>query len=324
MVIVDVPPPSTSQINRFFTSEFFDGVKRVLAPGGVLAFSMGHYENFVSPELARVLASASATLRQTFRHQLVIPGGRIFFLASDSELYADISARIEQSGVSTHLVNRHYLSAMLTPDRLADMQRATTARATVNTDFNPVLYYYHLLHWMSQFRERYGLWAIVLVPGVAAYLARTRAVPFAIFASGFAASALAVVLLLGFQILCGSVYRQVGVIVTIFMAGLAVGAFAATRYQPIGNRIPLAGLALGIALLGVDTPCRIEIARARSVPGGPRGDRPAHAGVGVLGRHGISPGDADELPRCGGNRHRGCTPRTSPARASAPCWPAHY
>ena len=258
VVIVDVPPPSTSQINRFFTSEFFDEVKRALAPGGVLAFSLGHYENFVSPELARVLASASTTLQRTFRNQLVIPGGRVFFLASDGELCADISARVEHSGVSTHLVNRHYLNAVLTSDRLADMQRATAARAAVNTDFNPVLYYYHLMHWMSQFRERHGLWAIVLVSGLAVYLVRTRAVPFAVFASGFAASALEVVLLLGFQILCGSVYRQVGVIITMFMAGLAVGASAATRYRPIGNRIPLAGLALGIALLAAILPAGLK------------------------------------------------------------------
>jgi spermidine synthase len=266
VVIVDMPPPSTSQINRFFTSEFFDEAKRVLAPGGVFAFSLGHYENFVSPELARVLASASTTLRRTFRHQLVIPGGRIFFLASDGELYDDIATRIEQAGVSTRLVNGHYLSAVLTPDRLADMQRATAARAAVNTDFNPVLYYYHLMHWMSQFRERYGLWAIVLVSGFAAYLARTRAVPFAIFASGFAASALEVVLLLGFQILCGSVYRQVGVIITVFMAGLAVGAFAATRYRRIGNRVPLAGLALGIALLAAILPAGLKSLEHAPVP----------------------------------------------------------
>jgi predicted membrane-bound spermidine synthase len=69
---------------------------------------------------------------------------------------------------------------------------------------------------------------------------------------------LEVVLLLGFQILCGSVYRQVGVIITMFMAGLALGAFAATRYRPIGNRIPLAGLALGIALLAAILPAGLK------------------------------------------------------------------
>jgi spermidine synthase len=50
-----------------------------------------------------------------------------------------------------------------------------------------------------------------------------------LFASGFAGSALELVLLLAFQILCGSVYHQVGIIVTIFMAGLALGALLANR-----------------------------------------------------------------------------------------------
>ena len=246
VVILDMPAPSTSQLNRYFTSEFFDEVKRVMPRDGVLSFALGRYENFVSPELARLLASAHATLRRTFANVLMIPGGRVFFVASDGELTGDIASRIT---VPTQLVNRHYLDAMLTPDRLADMQRATAAPAALNTDFNPVLYYYHLMHWMSQFRVRYGVWLAVLALGFAAYLVRIRAVPFAIFASGFAASALEVVLLLGFQILAGSVYRQLGVIVTVFMTGLAVGAWMANHY-----RIRLDLLAAGIAVVAVALP----------------------------------------------------------------------
>jgi spermidine synthase len=105
------------------------------------------------------------------------------------------------------------------------------------------------MHWMNQFRVRYGVWLAVLVLGFAAYLVRIRAVSFAIFASGFAASALEVVLLLGFQILAGSVYRQLGVIVTVFMTGLAVGAWLANRY-----RLSLSMLATGIAVVAVALP----------------------------------------------------------------------
>jgi hypothetical protein len=50
-----------------------------------------------------------------------------------------------------------------------------------------------------------------------------------IFASGFAGSALEMVLLLGMQTLAGSAYQQVVWVVTLFMAGLAVGAWASTR-----------------------------------------------------------------------------------------------
>ena len=94
----------------------------------------------------------------------------------------------------------------------------------MNRDFSPILYYYHLRHWMSQFNFRFGLMQVGLLVLLGFYLVRLRGSAFVLFASGFAASALEVVLLLAFQVLCGSVYHQVGVIVTVFMAGLALGA----------------------------------------------------------------------------------------------------
>ena len=193
-----------------------------------------------------MLSSACRAAKESFRNVLVIPGGRVFFLASDGPLYPDIAARIEQRRVLTRLVNRHYLDGMLTPDRLADVANATTQAAAMNRDFSPVLYYYHLRHWMSQFNVRFGLLQIGLVVVLGFYLVRLRGSGFVLFASGFAASALEVVLLLAFQVLCGSVYHQVGVIVTVFMAGLALGAMIANRITG-GGRGRLSALAFAIA-----------------------------------------------------------------------------
>ncbi|MCX7825252.1 MAG: fused MFS/spermidine synthase, partial [Verrucomicrobiae bacterium] len=94
VVIVDMPDPSTSQINRFYTAEFFSEAKRALTANGVLSFGLGRYENYVSPELGRMLSSAHATVKRSFRNTLLIPGGRVFFLASDGDLHEDIAARI--------------------------------------------------------------------------------------------------------------------------------------------------------------------------------------------------------------------------------------
>ena len=229
VVILALPDPSTAQLNRFFTVEFFSGVKRVLADGGVLSFALGRYENYVSPELAQLLASAHRSLKQSFANILVLPGGRVFFLASDGPLHGDIAARVEAQGVSTKLVNRHYLDAMLTADRMADIQRALSQPAALNQDFSPMLYYYHLRHWMSQFTLSFGVLQTVLLLLLLVYLIRLRGPALVLFASGFAGSALEIVLLLAFQVLCGSVYHQVGVIVTVFMAGLALGAVMANR-----------------------------------------------------------------------------------------------
>jgi spermidine synthase len=240
VVIVDLPDPTTSQINRFYTAEFYAEVRSILTPGGVLEFPLGRYENYVSPELARLLSCASLTARQAFAHVLMIPGGRVFFLASDGPLSLDIAGRLERRGLATKLVNRHYLTAMLAPDRLADLDRAVAQPAKRNTDFAPALYYYYLRHWLSQFSGGAGLLVGTLAVIFVACLAGLRAVPRVVFASGFAASALEVVLLLGFQALYGSLYRQVGLVVTVFMAGLAVGAWRTQR--TLSRRVASAGL----------------------------------------------------------------------------------
>ena len=126
----------------------------------------------------------------------MLPGGRVFFLASDGPLTADVAPRLERAGVRPGSSIADYLKGMLTPDRMADLERAISADAPLNEDFSPILYYCHLRYWMSQFRVRFGLFEGVLAVLLLVYLVRLRPVPLAVFCGGFAASALEVVLLL--------------------------------------------------------------------------------------------------------------------------------
>jgi len=256
IVIVAVADPSTIQLNRFYTSGFFAEVRRILNPRGVLSFALGRYENYVSPELAQLLSSAHRTARSVFAHVRMIPGGQVYFLASDGPLSLDIAARLGRRGLSPRLVNRHYLDAMLAPDRLADLDRAVARPARLNTDLSPALLLYHLRHWLSQFPSPLGLLGAGLLALLVVPLVRLRAVPRLIFTAGFAASTLEVVLLLGFQTLYGSVYRQVGLVVAVFMAGLAAGAAWGIRKsaEAAGGRRALPVLGFAIATLAALLP----------------------------------------------------------------------
>ena len=255
VVIVDLPVPVTAQLNRFYTAEFFTDVKCSLATNGVVAFAAGRYENYISAPLARLLASAHRTVRESFSNVLVIPGGRVFFVASGGDLTLDIAARLEQAKIPTQFVQRHYLTAMLTPDRLADVQRALAAPAEVNRDFSPVLYFYHLQNWLSQYPVRFGWLAALLLAVLGIYLWRLQPATLVVFTGGFAASALELVLLLGVQIICGALYQQLGIIVVAFMAGLAAGAWSARQWP--ARR--LAGLAVAVAVFALMIPVVLRL-----------------------------------------------------------------
>ncbi|MHC4176379.1 MAG: spermine/spermidine synthase domain-containing protein [Planctomycetota bacterium] len=254
VAIVDVPDPSTFQINRFYTREFFREVRRVLWSDGVLAFSLGRYADFVGPELADLIAAADRTLSDVYKNVLVIPGEDIFFLASDGELTLEMARQIERAGVETRLVNRDYLKVILGEGRLANIRRALSDEAPVNKDFSPILYYYNLRLWMTKHRVHFGLLEAGLLLLLLVYLLRIRPVTLAIFTTGFAASALEIVLLVGFQILYGCVYHQVGLIVTMFMLGLGIGSFTMNRMLRRRTRKDLAKLELAIAAYAVCLP----------------------------------------------------------------------
>jgi spermidine synthase len=141
-----------------------------------------------------------------------------------------------------------------------------------------VLVYHNLKRWRSQFDTPLagpvlgGVVAVLLL----FYLARQRAVPRMVFAAGFAASALEMVVLLGFQVLYGALYQQVGLVVTVFMGGLAGGALVATRRtqgETSGSINKVRLLALGIALVAATMPWvlphlgALDLVLASPVPG---------------------------------------------------------
>ncbi len=117
----------------------------------------------------------------------------------------------------------------------------------MNTDFAPVCYYQQLAYWLSYFGFSAG--SLIFLALVVLMLAfwKSSAVGAGIFASGFAASALEMILLIAFQTLYGSLYQMTGIVIAAFMAGLALGPWAVQRILPrpgIGNFI---GLQLGVA-----------------------------------------------------------------------------
>ena len=240
VIIMVLPDPSTIQINRFYTAEFFRDVKNSLFFQGVFSFALGHYENVMTPALAQMLGCAERTLTGVFVNRLIIPGQRNYFLASDGYVTNDIAERLDSGGIKTHFVNRHYLKTVFAPDRVGDMQRALQSalleHAPMNEDFKPILCYLQLRHWASQF-NRVPLWiAVGLVLILAFYMLKLKGVYWIVFASGFAGSAMEILLLLVIQVLVGSVYRNVGMVVAVFMAGLAAGAYGASHWLDRSNR----------------------------------------------------------------------------------------
>lgn len=266
VVIVDLPEPATGQINRFYTREFFVGVRSLLDPGGIVSVGLSSAENYWSPELARRNASVFQTMRSVFPYVIVTPGETNFYLASSGPLpeqAAPLVKRLAERDITTRWVQAPYLEWLFTTDRFSQaLARLMTEEGVrLNYDLAPICYYYDMALWLTLFgaglRQVFESAALarlwwLLVPVLAgAFVLRGSprlAVRTTVGLVGLAMMGLEIVLLLAFQALFGYVYYAVGLVVMAFMGGLAVGAGLASLVGEARVRWALLGTLAGLVL----------------------------------------------------------------------------
>lgn len=258
VVIVVSPDPDTVQLNRLHTVEFFRALRGRLSPGGVLAFAMGGYADSLSPDLTAMVATERASLSAVFTNVVLLPAGRIQFAASDGPLHTDIADRIERAGVRPLHLTRGVLEATVTPERIGGLERASLHPARPDTDFNPLLIRRVLGRWAGRFDGApWWLAGVALAVGLGMTVVRTSAARRVLYVGGFSASVLELVILIGFQALFGTLYRQVGVVMGVFMIAMAAGAwFGPGRWGP---QTPAAGAAV-VAVLATAMPGLLKAA----------------------------------------------------------------
>lgn len=258
-VIMNLPEPDTFQVNRFFTAEFFAVVRAHLAPGGVFAFALEGYDNFLGEPQRHKLSSVYNTAARYFPHLLLLPGGSVYFLCRDRPLTAAIPERLAALGIASSYVN-NYFAGDLTPERIAYLRGELEAAAPLNTDLKPQLMRLMFQQWFARFQTSPVWFYALLALALAVFLLRLRPEEFALFSTGFTVMGSEILVIFAFQIYFGYIYSQIGLIVTVFLAGLLPGAWWANRSSSNPARllawadaalILLLGLFLAV-LLGVD------------------------------------------------------------------------
>jgi len=263
-------PPTTAQLNRYYTRECFREVARVLEPGAVFAFRAAGGHNYIPDENRRLLASLHRSLTAVMPHVVVFPGATCTFLASNREgllgYRLDVLARrMAERGLATSAVDPLVWEASLVGGRLDELHEALATPASANRDLAPRCYYYEAQRWSAEQRARRpdgrpspldlgrllawldrrpAVAAVVLLAVVAVVSAavpcaqrrwRDAALGFAVASSGVIEMALEFVVLLAFQVAYGYVYQYVGVLIASFMVGLTLGAWGAGRWARRGQ-----------------------------------------------------------------------------------------
>ncbi|HVP79929.1 MAG TPA: fused MFS/spermidine synthase [Thermodesulfobacteriota bacterium] len=256
LIFIGLSAPQDLQTNRLFTSEFFSVARGKMNPGGIIVLSLPGSLTYISPELRDLNGCILDTLRRIFRTVRVIPGDTTLFLASDSSELdrvtpADLVGRLEKRKIKTSLFNKGYVEFRL-HDRWAKwfLESIERKEIRINSDFRPVgvflsLSYWNALFspslavifkWFEGFSLRISISALILFTLLMAALFTKRprisrqSIPYAIFTTGLAGMIFNLAVIFTFQTFYGYLYHQIGLLIAVFMVGVALSSFYITQH----------------------------------------------------------------------------------------------
>jgi spermidine synthase len=253
VIIVDLPEPSSAQLNRFYTQDFFRQVKASLSSDGVFSTKLAATNDYVGQDAGSLNRAVYGSLSKVFRNVLALPAGSNVYLASDADLSWDIGRLVRARNVSTDFVNDHYTPAVLTRQRIDNLRNAIGGMSQENTDDHPLAYLQYLNYWISHFSMwpplRYIL-LLVFIASLALYLG-LKPQSANLMGAGFSATTIQLVILLSFQSAFGFVYPAIGALTAAFMCGLVVGAYFASAIKSPHRRLHTVCALLGGYCLAV-------------------------------------------------------------------------
>ena len=260
-IIVHLGDPYTAQLNRYYTVEFFQEVKKILKGDGILSFALSSSESYISRELKEFLRSIYASLKKVFLDVKVIPGDTAYFLACDKQGvltydYKILIDRTKERNIDIKYVREYYLFSKLSPQKVSFTENSLRPEkgVKINYDFRPISYYYNMIFWTAHFRDSFfkkileavsanKIWhtvfavcGFILLFGVIRIIKNKElereSSLIAVTTTGFTQMSLQMIILLSFQIIYGYVFYKLGLIITCFMVGLTLGGLWIIRIMP--------------------------------------------------------------------------------------------
>jgi len=231
IAILAIPDPSSLQTNRFYTHEFITLLKSRLNNGSVIMLSHTPAGNYVDSESAKIEGTIFNTLKDTFRNVKIIPGENDYFLASDSLINIQIAALASSKPIENTYVNQYYMDDPSIIERSQYIEHNILEQNILNSDKKPLPVFYHTLKFLSQFNQRSIFYLVLPILILVLPVFFMRSVSVGIFVTGFTGSAIELMLIFSFQTFYGYVYSAIGLIIAVFMGGLALGSIYGSRIQ---------------------------------------------------------------------------------------------
>ena len=257
-------------VNRFYTQEFFELIKKHLKKNGILCLSLPGSLSYLSDEQADLNKCIFKTLSTKFSQIEGIAGYYNIYLASQSENFTLTPARIKEgltkNNIPSALFTKGYIQHRLSPEyKNWFYERLKEREVRLNKDLEPVGVFYSIGLWNAlftpAFQKTFKLAAKldlktsagIIFLSLPVFLClvwfkrkSTKSIipniisPLLVLGTGFSGVSLNLILLLSLQTFYGYVYSHIGLLLSGFMVGLTMGSLLMSKkLKRIDNAIAL-------------------------------------------------------------------------------------
>jgi len=255
IIFIGLSAPQELQTNRLFSVEFFATAKRKMNPNGIIVLTLPGSLTYISPELRDLNGCILDTLKSVYRSVKIIPGDVNLYLASDSSqlekvTIEEIIKRFEERKIKTSLFTKSYIEYRLHERWLKwFLQSMDGRKVNINSDFRPLGVFFSLSYWNALFSpylteifkwvEGFSLqisiafMTLFTILMAAIFIKRPhlsrQSIPYVIFTTGLAGMIFNLAVIFTFQTFYGYLYHQIGLLIAIFMFGVALSSFFITQ-----------------------------------------------------------------------------------------------
>jgi spermidine synthase len=139
-----------------------------------------------------------------------------------------MAAALTAKGIPTLYISAYY-DGNVTSERISRLHSLMDPPAPPNAELAPYLMRTVFSEWFAKF-DTSPLWFMGAAAGLLGfYLFRTNRVEFVLFSTGWMTMGSEILVIFAFQIFFGYIYYQIGIIITVFLAGLLPGALWGRR-----------------------------------------------------------------------------------------------
>lgn len=243
VVVISAIGQNSIAENRFFTEDFFKICYEKIKKGGVLALRVKNSENYQEGILLKRNASIVKPLSEIFEKVMVFPQSTMVIVAvkGDGISLEEVVERFNKRQIETNLISEAYINYLWKNERRIKSESQIFGKKwEKNSDLKPIAYIFTLIldaarhypiislnpSYFEKLRVLFFLLVIFLILFllISRFLFKKQKYFIIIFTSGFWGMSIETSIIVYHQLKNGVLYKDLGILTSLFMVGLALGA----------------------------------------------------------------------------------------------------